>query len=112
MDSLCRAYGIGTGKRFIWNDAPMCGSRVFDALEAGAHDIITDYCVADVDAEWELVMRMTFNMQWGIVGRDKFEALNVELETINNSDMPLDAKRATMLHALHSAGRVPMEVNN
>lgn len=44
-----------SGKTTMWKRTPMTGGRVQDALEAGEHDLILEYCDSDVINEWGLL---------------------------------------------------------
>ena len=48
------AYGIRS-KKVNWLGQPMTGARIQEALRAGEHDMIIEYCEADAADEWALL---------------------------------------------------------
>ncbi len=55
------AYGLGMFKTVEWRGAPMDGSRVADAVEAGEWGALYEYARADVLGVRELARRMTWD---------------------------------------------------
>ena len=54
FNEAAMSYGIQS-KRVDWRGQPMTGARIQDALRAGEHDLIIEYCEADAEDEWALL---------------------------------------------------------
>lgn len=108
LDNICKAYGLGSAKALPWNGAPMHGGRVADAFEAGAYDLITDYCEADVLVELELFERMDAGGYY--TGRGREDAFAVECAAIASAQMTEEEKRLAYYSAMDRHGRLPKEI--
>jgi hypothetical protein len=90
LESACARYGLGSAKNVHWNGAPMTGARVLEAFQAGAWEVLTEYCCADVEAEERLYLRMTAGDTWGTYNRGS--ELVKSLAAIEISDMTPEQK--------------------
>jgi len=105
LEDVCRAYGLPSAKSTMWNGAPMDGSRVGEAYEAGEYDLILEYCAADVWIEEQLYQRMTFDGRWGTY--DLRTAVAEQIAEIDASGLDDTAMRVAKFNVLEAAGLVP-----
>jgi hypothetical protein len=101
----CAAFGIAA-KSVEWKGEPMTGARVADAYREGEHDLLAEYCRADVVAERALYEAMTFGGRWGTYGTSD-EGLAVEIATVRASCLSEGQKAISILTLLERAGLVP-----
>lgn len=111
MGEACAMYGI-TGKKFMIDGQPIDGSHVGALFDAGRYMDIIDYCESDVDAEYELYQRQTFNGNWGAYDDGNTELRDVLSEIHGNSGMSNGAKWLTALPALKSARLITGQHSN
>ncbi len=105
MDDVCMAYGMGRGKRMEWDGMPMDGSRVAEVYEAGAYEFLLKYCESDVDVNYELFSRMTFDFTYGFGGRR--EEVSVAIREVRASGLDDTARRLAEHGILDAAGLIP-----
>lgn len=67
FSEACEAYGQPC-KTVEWKGAPMSGTRVAEAFEAGEYAVIGRYCCQDAIDEEALYLAMTHGDTWGTFG--------------------------------------------
>ena len=108
LDAACAAFGI-IAKRYAYKGAPMNGSRVREALEAGDYLDILAYCATDVEAEVDVFLRLTHGGErhpWR-----ESEEVRRQLAAIEGSAHSRDAKDRQIVQYLESIGKIPREAN-
>lgn len=104
LDDACAAYGIEVVET-DWDGAPMDGSRVGEAFEAGLRDIIFEYCKGDVATEMSLYLVLTGGDRWGTY--DRYSSLAVEVAEIEESELSPTQKALSIYSLLDRAGLIP-----
>lgn len=105
LNEACARYDISMAKDTMWNGAPMTGARVAEAYEAGEHQLLRDYCAADVAMVCELYSVMTCGGTRGTYGTpDEVAAKVREIEESHLSD---GLKAMAIVKVLDNAGRIP-----
>ncbi len=107
LRDVCEAYGVSAAKDTVyWRGAPMDGSRVAEAFEAGEYELIVNYCADDVSVQRELYMRQTANDTWGTFDRHSDLAEQV-LEIQQAKGLSEGARAIAILKLLESNGLMP-----
>lgn len=105
LKDACRAYAVPGAKSVEWEGAPMDGSRVAAAFEAGERDLILRYCESDVIVTLDLYQRMTAGDTWGTWDtRDEVAEAIAEIEAGGLTD---GARAISILQVLERNGLVP-----
>lgn len=95
------AYGL-IAKSLLWRGERMTGARVGEAYEAGAYQIIRDYCCGDVRDETALFLVQTCGGVWGIQSRTDTTA--EQLTEIAESTLTPGQKWTAAMPILQSYG--------
>jgi len=105
LDNTCAAYGVPL-REVMWAGAPMEGSRVAEAFEAGAIETILEYCAEDVITELKLYGAMTFDFTWGTYGVGSEAAERVS--EIERDETLTDTQKALAVYdVMNRAGLIP-----
>lgn len=104
LERACEAYGIGGAKGREWNGAPLDGSRVGEAFEAGEYALILDYCADDVRVEEALYLVQTCGGTWGCYGET--DTVAAQVSEIEGSGLSDTQKRLAVYSVLDRAGRI------
>lgn len=111
LEDACAAYGLGKAKSLEWDGAPMDGSRVFAAFEAGKFELLAQYCEADVAAERALFERMTFGGRHGLGDGDAREAMSAAIGEIEaQEELTWSQRELAIMSVLRANGLVPKGV--
>lgn len=101
MSAVCEAYGLPEAKATMWEGEPMTGARVGAAYDAGAYDIIVEYCLADVRVTKALYEIQTL----GHV--DRYAEVVEQLQALDGEQMPEGARALAKIQVLESLGFMP-----
>lgn len=105
LHDVCSAYGLRLPKETVWQGAPMDGSRVGVAYEAGEYDLILEYCDEDVVITEQLYQHITGGDTYSTY--DKPDTIAAEIAEIENSDLPENTKKLSIYTVLDRAGLIP-----
>jgi len=106
LDTACRALGMPAAKSHLWQGEPMSGKRVAAAYEAGACELIIEYCAVDVAAEARVFERLTNGRLFA--GNSRTEAKRAALAPIwASTDLDRGSKKIASFDALLALGEIP-----
>lgn len=106
LETVSEALGLPTAKNRLWQGEPMTGKRVEEAYEAGAGELIIEYCGDDVAAEALVFHRLTNGRL--SVGNRRAEAKRAALAPIWASDaIDRESKKILSFDALMALGEIP-----
>jgi len=104
LDEACFAYDI-LPEAVMWLGAPMDGSRMKEAVDAGEWEMIQQYCMCDVRNNRKLFDRMTCGNTWGTYTRDA--ELAEQVRAIESGPETEGQKALALVKLLDNAGRIP-----
>ena len=106
LDTACKALGLPTAKSHLWKGEPMSGKRVAEAYEAGACELIIEYCAVDVAAEARVFERLNGGRLFAANSRT--EAKRAALAPIwSSADLDRGSKKIASFDALLALGEIP-----
>lgn len=109
LDTVCEALHLPAAKGCLWKGEPMTGARVAEAYEAGACELLIEYCAADVAAEARVFERLT-NGRLCAPNR-RAEAKRAALAPIwANEVLDRESKKILSFDALMALGEIPAGV--
>lgn len=106
LDAACRALGLPAAKSCTWEGLPMSGGRVAEAFERAQFDLLREYCLADVEAELRLFLRLTHGGSYGLSRRG--DGIREALAPIwSNEALDRVQKKIASFDALNQMGLIP-----
>jgi hypothetical protein len=109
LDTACRALGLPSAKSCTWEGLPMTGARVAEAFERAQFELLQEYCLADVEAELRLFLRLTHGGSYGLSRRS--DSVREALEPIWASEtLDRAQKKIASFDALRQLGVIPQGI--
>jgi DNA polymerase III epsilon subunit-like protein len=105
LAAVCEAYGLVCPKATEWLGAPMDGSRVGAAFEAGAWETVLEYCDEDTQVTETLYLHMTGNDTHSTF--DRPDQIAAEIAEIEASELPDSTKKISVYTVMDRAGLIP-----
>ncbi len=106
LEDACRALGLPSAKSCTWEGLEMHGGRVAEAFERAQFDLLREYCLADVEAELRLFLRLTHGGNYGL--SRKGDGIREALAPIwDNDALDRVQKKIASFDALNQMGLIP-----